>query len=374
VHRYSFPSAWRAASRHATASLVALVLGCATAGAGPGAPATPAGDAPPAELQAFVVAVELLRYPSPHFDEQLGDAIRKLGAALPGLSPGAGARDRAARLAMLAAAVNAGPPRASAGDAVLAALHEAVDALADVPQPDRVAPYSRAARAALESAHGYASQGAAEEAARRVLVNVADGLLVSTGAEPVLAALPPGSPAPALAPPGGDDGARGRGAVAPFAGSPAVPEEAHRATVLASEAVATVSRARGAEARARIADALEALGRAVEAVGGAASRSRAGSTLAFELRRLRSGDAIALQAAAWVRSALLALCEMFPEPGGSEGAAWVGRARVAASAIDPDAGLVFQRARIQEALRSCSDALLALAGSRRAPGGGGGPT
>jgi hypothetical protein len=96
------------------------------------------------------------------------------------------------------------------------------------------------------------------------------------------------------------------------------------------------------------------------------------SEIRFEVSRLRAAPAWAPREAAWVKAGLISSLEALESLPVSEQhgmATWLKAARRAAGAIADDTGLVFQRGRIQDALRTTADALAAAAGhAQREPG------
>jgi len=181
---------------------------------------------------------------------------------------------------------------------------------------------------------------------------------------PVAAARPaPSSAAPAQAP---EPTAPPREAVGPSAADPER-MRAHVGRVLELAAALAQERDR-TEARTTAAEALHALADAIQVAPAPFGRARV-AALAWDVRsdaeRLERADDLSLQRSDLARGGLLAatraLEQLAAPRRGSFQARLLENARRAARAIDVHSPFVFERARIQDALRATADAYLVFA-------------
>lgn len=180
-----------------------------------------------------------------------------------------------------------------------------------------------------------------------------------------VAAAPP-APSPGVTPQAREPTGPRRGAGGPSA---ADPEQlrAHVGRVLELAAAFAEARDRTA-ARTTAAEALHALADAIQVAPAPFSRARV-AALAWDVRsdaeRLERADDLSLQRSDLARGGLLAATRALeqlaaPRPGSFQARLLV-NARRAARAIDVHSPFVFERARIQDALRATADAYLVFA-------------
>jgi hypothetical protein len=92
------------------------------------------------------------------------------------------------------------------------------------------------------------------------------------------------------------------------------------------------------------------------------TRQKVLKELRFQAERLRRADRINFGLARWMKEGLLAALDGLQviAPGDTRAPFWIGAARETVSGIEKDSGVAFQRARIQDAVRSTVDAFAAV--------------
>lgn len=296
-----------------------------------------------------MVAVQLLpSTPTEGSRSQLGDVLGRLSDAL--RERGRGDTEmiaRAERVHVLAGDLRDRTPSALPPQIVDAALREAVGAL-EQQGPRRPVRQLEKARAGLGKFDTSRPILAQIGVVRSVLGDVADGLLVAAGLEPVVR-----SPESTRT-----------GADSETPGSPVSVEAARRASGLVSQ----VAIAPSAGFRSALAAALEGFADVLAHASVPADRSRADRlvvSVRADARKIRQLDQLGPDAAPVAKAGLGAALDGVEELTRSLDCSvcndWTARARAALNAVDDHTFVAFQRGPLQEACRLIADVLVLAA-------------
>jgi hypothetical protein len=108
---------------------------------------------------------------------------------------------------------------------------------------------------------------------------------------------------------------------------------------------------------------LASLADAIESIPGASGRvSEQLTEMRFEAKRLHRSDRMSFSLPRWIKEGLTAAVTALEaqSPQGGRATAWIAQARSSISAIDAKSSLAFQRAPVQDALRTTLDAFVVV--------------